>query len=322
MGCHPSHWRTPSFFKRGRSTTNQWSMGPSKWKIWGFRIFGNAPDEPSVFTEEDEDDGFFWCLKMTRWSNFGGFWVEWWICFWWGKKHGDLIKNGWMDEIMDSRQEWRSSLDAYVRHFTSSLELEYEAERQAVLEKVQKRSTRQLQVGSRWSVRGRSMCWIWHGQSSLFFCCLYVYAMWQCHVCSWGSPGHLLGARMRALALPATWIHLGLWNVHSSQKKSRKKWGRSNMFHVDSENIGFKWMESGRDPIPSPGILRSMNSPRIVRWVWCRLWACDPVARWLAHALPLGDWDGMIGPVRPCHANFMGNILINQLWTIDSVVKQ
>ena len=57
-----------------------------------------------------------------------------------------------------SRQEWRTSLDAYVRHFTSSLELEYEAERQAVLEKVQKRSTRQLQVrfgyvlmlGSRW----------------------------------------------------------------------------------------------------------------------------------------------------------------------------
>ena len=50
------------------------------------------------------------------------------------------------DEIVDSRQEWRTSLDAYVRHFTSSLELEYEAERQAVLEKVQKRSTRQLQV--------------------------------------------------------------------------------------------------------------------------------------------------------------------------------
>ncbi|CAJ1441821.1 unnamed protein product [Effrenium voratum] len=42
-------------------------------------------------------------------------------------------------------QEWRTSLDAYVRHFTSSLELEYEAERQAVLEKVTKRSTRQLQ---------------------------------------------------------------------------------------------------------------------------------------------------------------------------------
>ena len=57
-------------------------------------------------------------------------------------------------------QEWRSSLDAYVRHFTSSLELEYEAERQAVLEKVQKRSTRQLQVGSRFENRtkGRVIC--------------------------------------------------------------------------------------------------------------------------------------------------------------------
>ena len=68
------------------------------------------------------------------------------------------MKNGFgtatklADEIVDSRQEWRTSLDAYVRHFTSSLELEYEAERQAVLEKVQKRSTRQLQVrlGSGW----------------------------------------------------------------------------------------------------------------------------------------------------------------------------
>ena len=28
---------------------------------------------------------------MARWSNLGGFWVEWWIYFWWSKKHGDLI---------------------------------------------------------------------------------------------------------------------------------------------------------------------------------------------------------------------------------------
>jgi hypothetical protein len=32
-------------------------MGPSKWKIWGFRIFGNAPDEPSVFTKDDVTHG-------------------------------------------------------------------------------------------------------------------------------------------------------------------------------------------------------------------------------------------------------------------------
>lgn len=58
-----------------------------------------------------------------------------------------LTPYGWrtVEQAGGLTQEWRSSLDAYVRHFTSSLELEYEAERQAVLEKVQKRSTRQLQ---------------------------------------------------------------------------------------------------------------------------------------------------------------------------------
>jgi len=58
-----------------------------------------------------------------------------------------LTPYGWrtVEQAGGITQEWRTSLDAYVRHFTSSLELEYEAERQAVLEKVQKRSTRQLQ---------------------------------------------------------------------------------------------------------------------------------------------------------------------------------
>lgn len=58
-----------------------------------------------------------------------------------------LTPYGWrtVEQAGGLTQEWRTSLDAYVRHFTSSLELEYEAERQAVLEKVQKRSTRQLQ---------------------------------------------------------------------------------------------------------------------------------------------------------------------------------
>ena len=28
MGCHPSYWRTPSFFRRGRYTTNQLGLNP------------------------------------------------------------------------------------------------------------------------------------------------------------------------------------------------------------------------------------------------------------------------------------------------------
>eukprot|EP00435_Cladocopium_sp_Y103_P052364 s690_g16.t1 len=40
--------------------------------------------------------------------------------------------------------EWRGALDSYVKHFTSLLELEYEAEKEAVLERVNKRSPNQL----------------------------------------------------------------------------------------------------------------------------------------------------------------------------------
>jgi hypothetical protein len=33
MGCHPSHSRTPSFFKMVE-TTNQWYLMPIWWIIW------------------------------------------------------------------------------------------------------------------------------------------------------------------------------------------------------------------------------------------------------------------------------------------------
>eukprot|EP00930_Biecheleria_cincta_P067106 TRINITY_DN534_c0_g1_i2.p1 TRINITY_DN534_c0_g1~~TRINITY_DN534_c0_g1_i2.p1 ORF type:complete len:1465 (-),score=368.91 TRINITY_DN534_c0_g1_i2:53-4408(-) len=58
-----------------------------------------------------------------------------------------LTPYGWrtVEQAGGITQEWRTNRDAYVKHFTASLELEYEAERQAVLEKVQKRSIRQLQ---------------------------------------------------------------------------------------------------------------------------------------------------------------------------------
>lgn len=46
--------------------------------------------------------------------------------------------------VSASAQEWRGALDSYVKHFTSLLELEYEAEKEAVLERVNKRSPNQL----------------------------------------------------------------------------------------------------------------------------------------------------------------------------------
>lgn len=61
-----------------------------------------------------------------------------------------LTSFGWrtVDEAgaSTSSQEWRASVDAYVKHFTSLLELEYEAEREAVAERVQKRSPAQLEA--------------------------------------------------------------------------------------------------------------------------------------------------------------------------------
>jgi len=59
-----------------------------------------------------------------------------------------LTPYGWrtMQEAKVSTQEWRVPLDAYVRHFTSLLESEYTAEREAVAERVQKRSVAQLQA--------------------------------------------------------------------------------------------------------------------------------------------------------------------------------
>ena len=58
-----------------------------------------------------------------------------------------LTPYGWrtVEQAGGLRQDFRQLLDAYVRHFTSSLEKEYEAEKEAVMEKVSKRSTRQLQ---------------------------------------------------------------------------------------------------------------------------------------------------------------------------------
>ena len=47
MGCHPSHWRTPSFFKMGRSTTNHsWSprkMEPFLPSLPGWFFCARAP---------------------------------------------------------------------------------------------------------------------------------------------------------------------------------------------------------------------------------------------------------------------------------------
>lgn len=61
-----------------------------------------------------------------------------------------LTSFGWRTEeeagMSASSQEWRTSVEAYVKHFTSLLELEYEAEREAVVERVQKRSGSQLQA--------------------------------------------------------------------------------------------------------------------------------------------------------------------------------
>merc|ERR1719247_1600417 len=58
-----------------------------------------------------------------------------------------LTPYGWRtkEQAGGMSQEWRAARDAYVRHFTSSLELEYEAERDAVKEKIFKRTTAQLQ---------------------------------------------------------------------------------------------------------------------------------------------------------------------------------
>eukprot|EP00929_Paragymnodinium_shiwhaense_P075401 TRINITY_DN3854_c0_g1_i1.p1 TRINITY_DN3854_c0_g1~~TRINITY_DN3854_c0_g1_i1.p1 ORF type:complete len:1545 (+),score=454.06 TRINITY_DN3854_c0_g1_i1:54-4637(+) len=58
-----------------------------------------------------------------------------------------LTPYGWRtaEQAGGLTQEWRAALDAYVRHFTASLEKEYMAEREAVMEKVKKRSLRQLQ---------------------------------------------------------------------------------------------------------------------------------------------------------------------------------
>ncbi|CAJ1351779.1 unnamed protein product [Effrenium voratum] len=59
-----------------------------------------------------------------------------------------LTPYGWRtaDEagVSASAQEWRGALDAYVKHFTSLLELEYEAEKEGVLDRVNKRNPNQL----------------------------------------------------------------------------------------------------------------------------------------------------------------------------------
>eukprot|EP00928_Gymnodinium_smaydae_P000358 TRINITY_DN10139_c0_g4_i1.p1 TRINITY_DN10139_c0_g4~~TRINITY_DN10139_c0_g4_i1.p1 ORF type:complete len:1641 (-),score=443.97 TRINITY_DN10139_c0_g4_i1:4-4422(-) len=61
-----------------------------------------------------------------------------------------LTPYGWRTSeeagIPASEQEWRGSLDAYVRHFTTLLEAEYEAEREFVAQRVQKRSAAQLEA--------------------------------------------------------------------------------------------------------------------------------------------------------------------------------
>eukprot|EP00930_Biecheleria_cincta_P039257 TRINITY_DN27000_c0_g1_i1.p1 TRINITY_DN27000_c0_g1~~TRINITY_DN27000_c0_g1_i1.p1 ORF type:complete len:1619 (-),score=376.47 TRINITY_DN27000_c0_g1_i1:52-4908(-) len=61
-----------------------------------------------------------------------------------------LTAYGWRTQeeagISAASQEWRTSLEAYVKHFTALLELEYEAEKEAVVERVQKRTSQQLEA--------------------------------------------------------------------------------------------------------------------------------------------------------------------------------
>lgn len=60
-----------------------------------------------------------------------------------------LTSYGWRTAeeagVPQESQEWRGALDAYVKHFTSLLELEYEAEREAVVERVHKQTPARIQ---------------------------------------------------------------------------------------------------------------------------------------------------------------------------------
>ena len=113
MGCHPSHWRTPSFVRGvGRKTTNQNRLQRRSGHFSGWKTRGNKIQKTSRHMlkhlnrpTSDWNHGIFlvnlWLVMVNHWNNNTSDFTDWWFGTWllW------LSRNSWK---WNDHPNWRT----------------------------------------------------------------------------------------------------------------------------------------------------------------------------------------------------------------------